>query len=50
MSKKEDIIRLYTEGKKKNDIAREVNTYYGYVSTTIKQYEMERELKVLLSK
>ncbi len=50
MNKKEQIIAKFLEGKKPNDIAREVGTYYGYVSTTIKQYKMEEALKTLQNK
>lgn len=47
MNKKARIIELHNKGLKPNDIAREVGTYYGYVSTTIKQYKMEQQIKNL---
>jgi hypothetical protein len=47
MNKKEKIIELFNQGMKLNDIATKVNTYYPYVSTTIKQYKLEQQVKNL---
>lgn len=45
-SKKDDIIRLYLEGKSNKEISIELKTNYNYVFNTLKKYKAEHPVEV----